>query len=99
MLCYSACPVFGLEQEFVGPAALALAQRYNLDNRDQGNEARMEALSTDEGIWQCTFVGECSAVCPKNVDPAGAIQRYKVEGATHWWKSLLMPFGARKNKD
>ena len=98
MLCYAACPVFGLEQDFVGPAALALAQRYNLDNRDQGNEERMKELSTDEGIWQCTFVGECSAVCPKNVDPAGAIQRYKIEGATHWWKSLLMPFGTRENK-
>jgi len=93
MLCYSACPVFGLEPAFTGPAALALAQRYNLDSRDEGQEQRMEALSTEEGIWQCTFVGECSAVCPKGVDPAGAIQRYKVEGAGDWWKSVLLPFG------
>ena len=96
MLCYAACPVYGLEPEFVGPAALALAQRYNMDNRDQGNHQRMEALSTDHGMWQCTFVGDCSAVCPKNVDPAGAIQRYKVEGATHWWKNLLLPWGNHK---
>ena len=26
MLCYAACPVYGLEPEFVGPAAIALAQ-------------------------------------------------------------------------
>lgn len=93
MLCYSACPVYGLEPEFTGPAALALAQRYNMDNRDQGQKQRMEALSTDEGIWQCTFVGECSAVCPKSVDPAGAIQRYKIAATTDWWKSVLMPWG------
>jgi fumarate reductase iron-sulfur subunit len=93
MLCYSACPVFGLEPEFTGPAAIALAQRYNLDNRDEGQKQRMEALSTEEGIWQCTFVGECSAVCPKNVDPAGAIQRYKVDATNDWWKSVLMPWG------
>ena len=36
MLCYSACPIYGLDPKFVGPAALALAQRYNLDSRDQG---------------------------------------------------------------
>ena len=96
MLCYAACPVYGLEPEFTGPAAIALAQRYNKDNRDQGQEERMSILSTDEGIWQCTFVGECSAVCPKSVDPAGAIQQYKVEGAANWWKSVLLPFGKRK---
>lgn len=95
MLCYSACPVYGLEPGFTGPAAIALAQRYNMDNRDQGENERMELLSTEEGIWQCTFVGECSEVCPKKVDPAGAIQRYKVAGATDWWKSFVMPRGSK----
>jgi len=89
MLCYSACPVYGLDQEFSGPAALALAQRYNKDNRDQGNAERMESLSNDEGIWGCTMVGECSEVCPKHVDPAAAIQQYKLDGAANWWKSLI----------
>ena len=93
MLCYSACPVYGLEPEFVGPAVIALAQRYNLDSRDQGKGEREEILSQDDGIWQCTFVGECSEVCPENVDPAGAIQRYKVAATNNWWKSLLMPWG------
>lgn len=92
MLCYSACPVYGLEPEFTGPAAIALAQRYNLDSREEGNDERMEILSHDEGIWSCTLVGECSEVCPKDVDPAGAIQRYKVAAATSWWQSLLMPW-------
>ena len=40
MLCYSACPVYGLDPEFIGPAAIALAQRYNLDSRDEGAEVR-----------------------------------------------------------
>jgi fumarate reductase iron-sulfur subunit len=89
MLCYAACPVYGLEPGFAGPAALALAQRYNLDNRDQGNDERMALLSNDEGIWACTMVGECAEACPKDVDPAGAIQRYKLAGAADWWKSLI----------
>jgi fumarate reductase iron-sulfur subunit len=95
MLCYAACPIVGLEPGFVGPAAIALAQRYNFDNRDQGKDQRREALSDDDGIWECTLVGECSVVCPKAVDPAGAIQRYKVSAATEWWKSLLLPWAGR----
>jgi len=93
MLCYSACPIVGLEPGFLGPAAIALAQRYNLDNRDQGKHARMDILSQDDGIYECTFVGECSVVCPKSVDPAGAIQRYKASTAMEWWKSFVLPWG------
>ena len=95
MLCYSACPVVGLEPEFTGPAAIALAQRYNLDSRDQGAEDRMDALDAHEGLWGCTFVGECTKVCPKNVDPAGAIQLYKMASATDYLKSVLLPWGTK----
>src|SRR2546422_927589 len=95
LLCYAACPIYGLEGSFVGPAAIALAQRYNLDSRDQGSRERMETLSEHGGMWECTFVGECTKVCPKKVDPAGAIQQYKVATATEWFKSLLMPWGSK----
>jgi succinate dehydrogenase iron-sulfur subunit len=95
MLCYAACPVYALDPQFVGPAAIALAQRYNLDSRDAGAGDRRDVLSSDEGVWACTFVGECSAVCPKDVDPAGAIQRYKLTAATQAIKDLLLPRGAR----
>ncbi len=84
LLCYSACPIYGLEPSFVGPAAIALAQRYNLDSRDQGSPERRSILSGKGGIWECTFVGECSEVCPKHVDPARAIQQYKLTSALHW---------------
>jgi fumarate reductase iron-sulfur subunit len=95
MLCYSACPVYGLDPQFIGPAAIALAQRYNLDSRDQGSRDRLEVLSTEEGVWGCTFVGECTRACPKHVDPAGAIQRYKLTAALESLKSFLLPRGAR----
>ena len=95
MLCYSACPVVGLEPEFTGPAVIALAQRYNLDSRDQGAAERMAVLNEHEGMWGCTFVGECTKVCPKNVDPAGAIQLYKMASATDWFKSMLLPWGSK----
>jgi len=95
MLCYAACPIYGLDPHFIGPAAIALAQRYNLDGRDQGARERLDVLSEHEGIWGCTFVGECSKVCPKNVDPAGAIQRYKLTAALESLKEFFVPWSAR----
>lgn len=95
MLCYAACPVYGLDQHFIGPAAIALAQRYNMDSRDQGADERLDILSQHEGIWGCTFVGECTKVCPKNVDPAGAIQQYKLKATKEWFKDFLMPWRAK----
>src|SRR5260370_574443 len=88
MLCYAACPVYGLDPLFSGPAAIALAQRYNLDSRDQGAKDRFPVLSQHDAIWGCTFVGECTRVCPKHVDPAGAIQQYKLTAALDWVKSV-----------
>jgi fumarate reductase iron-sulfur subunit len=95
MLCYAACPIYGLDPKFIGPAAIALAQRYNLDGRDQGAGERLEILSAHEGIWGCTFVGECTQVCPKHVDPAGAIQRYKLNAALDSLRAFFMPWRAR----
>jgi fumarate reductase iron-sulfur subunit len=91
MLCYAACPVYALDRRFLGPAAIALARRYNLDSRDQGAAERLPQVANSEGIWECTYVGECSVVCPKGVDPAKAIQQTKLESTLE----LLTPFGLR----
>ncbi|BBX73731.1 succinate dehydrogenase iron-sulfur subunit [Mycobacterium shinjukuense] len=95
MLCYSACPVYALDPDFLGPAAIALGQRYNLDSRDEGAARRGDVLAAADGAWACTLVGECSTACPKGVDPAGAIQRYKLTAATQSVKRLLFPRGLR----
>jgi fumarate reductase iron-sulfur subunit len=95
MLCYAACPQCGLNENFVGPAALALAHRYNLDSRDHGKNNRADVVASDEGIWECTFVGACSEVCPKHVDPAAAIQQSKISASLDWFKALLLPGGQR----
>lgn len=88
-LCYAACPQFGRDPQFLGPAALTMAQRYNLDSRDQGKAERMTHLNREEGVWSCTFVGSCSAVCPKQVDPAAAINQGKVASTVNYGLNLL----------
>ena len=95
MLCYAACPVYGKEKDFVGPAAIALAHRYNEDSRDEGRAERNAFVGSTTGIWECTFVGECSEVCPENVDPAAAIQREKLSYAVDKLKSFILPWGKK----
>jgi fumarate reductase iron-sulfur subunit len=91
MLCFSACPVYGIDPTFVGPATIAIAQRWNMDSRDHGEPARTDVLSQHDGIWDCVVIGECSVVCPKNVDPSLAIQEYKLTATKEWFRSFLLP--------
>jgi len=94
MLCYAACPQFGLNPEFTGPGVLALLHRYNEDSRDGGREQRMEILNAEEGVWSCTAVGYCSEVCPKGVDPANAVNQNKVNSALDYFIRFLPKKGA-----
>ena len=95
MLCYAACPQYGLVPEFLGPAAISMAHRYNQDSRDGGRNERQEVIASHEGVWECSFVGACSEVCPKHVDPAGALQQVKVASTIDWYKEHLMPWGKK----
>jgi fumarate reductase iron-sulfur subunit len=95
MLCYAACPQFGLDPEFLGPGVLALLHRYNADSRDGGQAQRMPLLNAQEGVWSCTAVGYCSEVCPKHVDPANAVNQNKVESAKDYFLRFLSPKGGR----
>jgi fumarate reductase iron-sulfur subunit len=96
LLCYAACPQYGLDPEFTGPAALALLHRYNADSRDAGWPARRDVVNSEQGVWGCTLVGSCSRVCPKGVDPAHAINQNKVTSALDYLGilQLLAPRGA-----
>lgn len=92
LLCYAACPQYGLDSEFTGPAALALLHRYNADSRDQGWEERAGVINAEAGVWSCTLVGYCSEVCPKAVDPAHAINQNKVNSSLDYFSILkLLP--------
>jgi fumarate reductase iron-sulfur subunit len=95
LLCYAACPQYGLNPDFTGPAALALLHRYNADSRDRGWETRAELVNSEEGVWGCTLVGYCSEVCPKQVDPARAVNQNKVNSALDYFglRKLLSPKG------
>jgi fumarate reductase iron-sulfur subunit len=94
LLCYAACPQYGLKSDFLGPAALALMHRYNADSRDVGWTARSDVANAEEHVWGCTLVGYCSEVCPKSVDPAHAVNLIKLASA----KDYVEPYLQRLKK-
>ena len=90
LLCYSACPQYGRNKDFVGPSALTLAARYNLDSRDHGKQERKKSYTSEhDGLWECTFAGFCSQVCPNTVNPATAIQSMKLDTTLNSFKDML----------
>ncbi len=99
LLCYAACPQYGLNSKFIGPGAMALLHRYNLDSRDSGKEQRMPLVHAEEGVFNCTAVGYCSEVCPKKVDPANAVNINKTESATDYFLRFVAPKGAARGGD
>jgi fumarate reductase iron-sulfur subunit len=89
MLCYAACPQFGANPDFIGPGAMALLQRYNSDSRDGGQQKRLDVIHGEDGVWSCTAVGICSEVCPKQVDPANAVNQNKTKSAFDFFLRFL----------
>jgi succinate dehydrogenase / fumarate reductase iron-sulfur subunit len=78
-LCYAACPTVALDPTYTGPQAIAQSYRYMADPRDEGWDQRIDLLDTSHGVWRCHVAGACSFVCPKDVDPAKAIQMTRKE--------------------
>ena len=76
-LCDAACPIVGMDKEFLGPQALAQAYRFAVDSRDQGWPERAKVVDSPHGCFRCELAGSCSAVCPKGVDPGMGVQLLK----------------------
>ncbi len=66
--CYSACPVYAVNPDFLGPFTLTRAYRYTIDKRESHAKSIVDAVQSN-GVWDCTLCGECTAVCPKGIDP------------------------------
>ncbi len=77
--CVAACTTHEVSRGFLGPAALAKADRFHEDPRE--GEAvkvfRLRQLQDANGIWDCTRCNFCVQVCPKDVRPMEAIIRLR----------------------
>ena len=88
-LCYSACSVAGLDSGFLGPAALNRAFALVSDSRDATRKQRLQIVASEQGLWRCHTIFECTAVCPKGIPITRAIQGLKRNVIIERLKSLF----------
>ena len=72
--CYSSCPVYDANKEFLGPFALTRALRYVNDKKLTNKVSIVDSIQLN-GIWDCTLCSACTLVCPQNIDPKGDIMQ------------------------
>ncbi len=65
--CFSSCPVYEVNPEFLGPFALTRIHRYINDKKESNIKMKIDAIQTN-GVWDCTLCGNCSMVCPQHID-------------------------------
>ncbi|KAL5751525.1 hypothetical protein ACOSQ2_022032 [Xanthoceras sorbifolium] len=79
--CSTSCPSYWWNpEEFLGPAALLHAYRWISDSRDEFTDERLQALTEDQKkLYRCRTIKNCTATCPKSLDPANAIHKMKTK--------------------
>jgi succinate dehydrogenase / fumarate reductase iron-sulfur subunit len=75
--CTSLCPSSWLSDSYLGTAALFKAYRFMADSRDEGFEDRVGIVGSEDGLWRCHGVYNCSETCPKELNPARYISKLK----------------------
>ena len=74
--CYYACPAVDVNSDYLGPAALTKAWRFNADVRDNACEQRLDIINElGSGIWDCVKCNECAEACPKEINPIDKITK------------------------
>jgi succinate dehydrogenase / fumarate reductase iron-sulfur subunit len=78
-LCVSACPIVATSDAYIGPAALAAAQRLVEEPRGSDTAGMLEWADDPDAVWRCHAAFECTEACPSNVNPAARIMELRGE--------------------
>ena len=80
--CYSACPVYAVNGEFLGPFALTRVWKYVSDKREVTQEQKATDIQSN-GIWDCTLCNNCTVVCPQNISSKADIEKLRMKSAQY----------------
>jgi len=78
--CYSACPVYAVNSEFLGPFSLTRVWRYVSDKRESNPKEKIETIETN-GVWDCTLCNECTLVCPQRISSKADIEKLRAKSS------------------
>jgi succinate dehydrogenase / fumarate reductase iron-sulfur subunit len=86
--CSTSCPSYWWNGDrYLGPAVLLQAYRWIADSRDGAKDERLAELDDPFKLYRCHTILNCTATCPKGLNPALAIAETK--------KMLLARQGAK----
>ena len=76
--CTGACPSWWWSgHRYLGPAVLLNAYRWIAESRDEATEERLDALQDPFRLYACHTIMNCTATCPKGLNPGNAIALIK----------------------
>ncbi|MCF6339561.1 MAG: 2Fe-2S iron-sulfur cluster-binding protein [Sulfurimonas sp.] len=78
--CYSACPVYAVNKEFLGPFSLTRVWRYISDKREENPKEKIDTIQTN-GVWDCTLCNECTLVCPQDISSKADIEKLRAKSS------------------
>ena len=73
-ICTQSCTVTATDENYLGPAALLKADRFISDSRDSATFERLDLIDSEHGLWKCHTIYNCQLLCPKKLNPTGAIK-------------------------
>jgi succinate dehydrogenase / fumarate reductase iron-sulfur subunit len=76
--CSTSCPSYWWNGDrYLGPAVLLQAYRWIADSRDERTGERLDNLEDPFRLYRCHTIMNCTATCPKGLNPAQAIGSIK----------------------
>ena len=76
--CSTSCPSYWWNSErYLGPAVWLQAYRWIVDSRDEAAGERLDDLEDPFRLYRCHTIMNCTAACPKGLNPAQAIGEIK----------------------
>ena len=76
--CSTSCPSYWWNSDrYLGPAVLLQAYRWIADSRDEYAGERLDDLEDPFRLYRCHTIMNCTAACPKGLNPAKAIAETK----------------------
>jgi succinate dehydrogenase / fumarate reductase iron-sulfur subunit len=76
--CSTSCPSYWWNGDrYLGPATLLQAYRWLADSRDDSTDERLDYLDDAFKLYRCHTILNCTATCPKGLNPGKAIAETK----------------------
>merc|ERR1719424_2202190 len=91
--CSTSCPSYWWNPEFyLGPAVLQQMYRWVADSRDEFTDQRLAWVNDTMRLYRCHGIMNCTACCPKGLDPAKSIVNLKAQIDARYnkdWKKVV----------